>query len=576
VITEETYIKRNGKVPMKQNIIRQLAKNFIGQYLSNPSKSTVIARKGEDATAVEMYNIALEYVQNINYSKKLDTRNLEELLLSGAPIQKMGYKYISKRDCYDVYYHNVNPDRIFFNSDISDVRGDDLNFIGEIIDISLDELLSSFARTKQDEEILRTIYRGSIQDDISYLGYGLKWENQQVIDFFTPRHADKCRVFETWYLKSDWRVYAHDYADGTYSIVDYTLKEIETINRKRIADGTRFGIATEDIPLIEATLKKEQFWCIKYLTPTAYCLREMETPYAHQEHPYVLGLYPLVNGEVWGFVEDIIDQQRGINRMVTMLDFIIATSAKNTLMVPETCLGRHTPEDFAREYRRIGGIIVYVPDPSGQMPREIEGASSSVGIKETLSLYLQFIEEISGVHGAIQGQNPGSGTPASRYAMEAQNATLNSLDLMHFYTDFKQERDMKLIKLIKQFYTEKRYLAVAGKNYSKEARIWNPQRVKNIECEVITTQGADTPSYRQLIDDTLMKLLEIGGIDVEMYLENTTQPFAIKILESIKRRKEEMAQGQAGQLPPEVMAEAQQQADPKTLQMMRQAVGRVV
>jgi hypothetical protein len=65
-------------------------------------------------------------------------------------------------------------------------------------------------------------------------------------------------------------------------------------------------------------------------------------------------------------------------------------------------------------------------------------------------------------------------------------------------------------------------------------------------------------------------------IDASNNLENTTQPFAIKILESIKRRKEEMAQGQAGQLPPEVMAEAQQQADPKTLQMMRQAVGRVV
>jgi hypothetical protein len=47
--TEENYIKSQGKVPMKQNIIRQLIKNLLGQYRLNPTKSIVIPRNSDDS-----------------------------------------------------------------------------------------------------------------------------------------------------------------------------------------------------------------------------------------------------------------------------------------------------------------------------------------------------------------------------------------------------------------------------------------------------------------------------------------------------------------------------------------------
>ena len=49
-ITEEDYIKDQGKVPLKQNIIRQIVKNLIGQYRSNPTKTQVIARSRDDGS----------------------------------------------------------------------------------------------------------------------------------------------------------------------------------------------------------------------------------------------------------------------------------------------------------------------------------------------------------------------------------------------------------------------------------------------------------------------------------------------------------------------------------------------
>lgn len=53
---------------------------------------------------------------------------------------------------------------------------------------------------------------------------------------------------------------------------------------------------------------------------------------------------------------------------------------------------------------------------------------------------------------------------------------------------------------------------------------------------------SDTPVYRQMIDDTLFKLLELQVIDGKMFLENTALPFADKILDGISKKQEEIAE----------------------------------
>ena len=573
-ITEEQHIKNQGRIPLKQNMIRQLVKNIIGQYRSNPSKTMVIARKNDDKLAVEMFNLAIEYVHHINLGQELNARTLEELLLSGMVIRKIGYKYMKERDIFDVSYHNVVPDRVFFNTDITDPRMTELRMCGEIIDIDLDELITSFAKTKEDEERIMDLYQGWFQKQAMPNNYGLSSNTNKVGSFLTPTQTDKCRLYEIWYLKSDWRVWAHDYADATYSIVDYTIEEIGNINYQRIQRGLQLGIPQQNIPLIDAELKKEQFWCVKYLTPTGHCLRELETPYKHQEHPYVIAAYPLVNGEVWGFVEDIIDQQRTINRLISLLDFVISASAKGVLMIPDECLGDHTPEEFAEEWTKANGVIVYKPSKSGKAPEQISANSSNIGINELLSIEMNLIQEISGVHGANQGAAPTAGTPSSLYAQQAQNGMINNTDILQFFATFNQRADMKVLKLISQYYDEPRYIAVSGSDYSSEAKKWNPEITKHIETEVTTTQGVNTPAFKQMIDDTLIKLLEMQQIDAEMFLENSSMPFASKILASIQKRKEEMQQGQAGQLDPNLVNQVNQQADPRAMGMINQAVGK--
>ena len=574
-ITEETYLMNQGKVALKQNQIRQLVKNLIGQYRSNPSKSIVVARVRDDAQATEQLTNALQCAEQNNMLSELDARLFEEFAISGAVVQKVGYKYFKERNLEDLYIENINTNRIFFNSDVADIRLTDLRLIGEIIDTTVDDIVTNFAKSTADEKKIRDLYAGIVSKD--YLShYGLDPTNLDYMDFFNPRDTNKARLFEVWKLRGDWRVYAHDPMDGSYNIVPFTLKDIATQNRERINIGTEQGIPEEEIPLIEAEEKYEQFWYVKYITPYGHCLYEGETPYKHEEHPYAIILYPLLDGEVWGFIEDIIDQQRYINRLIIMMDFIMSASAKGVLMIPEDVIpDGMTPKDFAQEWVRFNGVITYVPSTKhSQIPQQISANSTNIGFNEMISLQMNLLQEISGVHSAIQGKQAMSGTPASLYAQEAQNASLNTLDYMQTFQHFKQRRDTKALKIIAQFYQDKRYLAVSGKTVNEDTKLYDPDIVRNIDFDVVVAQGMDTPVYRQLIDDTLMKLLEGQLIDLEMFLEHTSLPFADKLLEAVKQRKQLAEEGTLpGQMPEELLTQVNENVNPRAMALAKQSIG---
>ena len=100
------------------------------------------------------------------------------------------------------------------------------------------------------------------------------------------------------------------------------------------------------------------------------------SPFTHQSHPYVLAVMPMVDGEFRSYISDLIDMQRYVNRLITMIDFIMGNSAKGVLMLPEDCIPEgYSVEDFAHEYVKANGIIVYRPNNRGLAPTQITNNS---------------------------------------------------------------------------------------------------------------------------------------------------------------------------------------------------------
>jgi hypothetical protein len=553
-ITESELIMRNGKVPLKQNIIGQLANSFLGQYRSNPSKPIVITRTRDRQKEGEMMSAALEALLQANMADDLDVQSVNEFITSGFPIQKLIWGYDNTRDRKDILFRNPNINNIFFNTDLADIRGKDLTIIGERIECYLEDIIATFAKTKDQEKDIREIYATTFHEDIYSPGAQGK-ERYDNVSFLYPSELNKVMLFEIWRLEGRWMNSVHDWADATDTTTDLTDKELQSENDKRLKIGLSQGMNEEEIPLLEWEPIFERVWRVKYLSPWGHCFAEMDSPYLHQEHPYVFHAYPLLNGEIWGFLSEFIDQQRYINRLISLWDFVISASVKGLLMMPLEMVPKDvSPEEFAAEYRKFNGVLFYVSKPGVERPHQLAANSTNVGVQEMLSLQLKLINDISGIQGAMQGQQPHSGTPASMYALQSQNSSINVLDKMKHFDSFIQKRNFKTLKLMKQFYTEPRYSSIVGSSYDEEAKWFDPARIKDLEFDTTISKGKDAPAFRMMMDDLLLQLLQGQYIDVEMYLQNTSAPFADKLLEQIKQRKEMAMQGQnPGQIPPELM-----------------------
>lgn len=541
-VTEDTYIRDQGKLPLKQNIIRPLAKSLEGLYRSEKGKSIVISRKPKQAELEKMMSNTLQAVLQVNNMKEVDARTFDLYLLSGLPIQRIGYDFIDKYKRFDVKINYIDPQYIFFNTDIKDIRLNDLRRIGQLHDVTMDELFVNFAKSEKDKEFLRKLYSGTLRDELLST-YGLSADRGAALDFFVPDEPHKCRVIEVWEKKAVDIIEYWDKAAGEEGVWERSLNDLIQINEMRIKKFIAEGIPEDKWLLIEYTQSTGFKWFYKYLTPFGHVLREGETPYKHGMHPFVMYPYPLINGEVWGPLEDIIDQQKYINRLITLWDFIMGTSAKNTLVLDEKSLNGQSPEQIGAAYRQVGGVIVLdYQGGKNKPPEELGGRMPNLGITELIGMQIKWMQDISGVQPAMQGQTGNSGTPASKYAMEIQQTTLNNRDLMESFASFRKDRDMKVLHTFIQYYKDKRYLAISGKDNSQ---LYDPELIEDIsDFDITIGQSMDSPTYKGWIDEMLKEFVINGLIDMEMFLTHSNLPFADALLEDIRNRREQMSQGQ--------------------------------
>ncbi|AHF12193.1 hypothetical protein BARVI_04680 [Barnesiella viscericola DSM 18177] len=545
VMSEEEYIRQQGKVPLKNNLIRQMVKSVLGQFRNNQTQPVCVARDREEQNLGELMSAAVQYAYQHNRLQELDSRTMEEFLISGICFQKIGYGF--RRGKSDVWVDEVNPNRIFFNA-MEDSRHWDCTLIGELHDMPIAEVISRFSFGSRERAVqLRQIYTEADNDTVRHNFENLTTRAIDRLDFYMPSSPDLCRVIEVWKLESQEILNCHDFRSGEYYNLPVSEAEaVEKENKARRQAARQAGIPDEAVALIETEWGVTQTWRYRFFSPLGDLLDEGDTPYWHGEHPYVFKLYPLIDGEVHAFVEDVIDQQRYINRLITMIDFIMGSSAKGVLLFPEDQIpDGMTIDDIADEWTKYNGIILFRPRPGSPMPQQIAVNATQVGAYEMLSLQMRLFEDISGVHGAMQGKAAPAGTPSSLYSQQIQYSSTNLLDLFESFKTFREDRDIKIMKTIQQFYTDSRYRTIAGNSCGKDASTYTPEEVRNTEFDLSIAETLSTPALRMASNEFLMELFRGGKISLEMLLQNGAFPFADKLLQSLKQSQTEQMQAQA-------------------------------
>ena len=572
-MTEEEYIKRQGNVPLKNNLIRRLVKSVLGVYRSQSKEPTCTARDRDEQKLGETMSTILQCNMQLNRMTEVYARTMEEFLISGFIVHRKSYGWRNgKEDCWTDY---VQPNNFFIDNNMRDFRGWDVSVLGEIHDIAFGQLCEQFASSPEDYRRLRDIYKWAARKDyIASYAERFGYSRLENYDFLFTSEPGRCRVIEVWRKEQKPRYRCHDYQNGDIFKIDVEdyQKCVVAVNDERIEMAKSVGMPEEEVPLVKATWFIDDYWYFYYLSPFGDILKEGETPYEHDSHPYVFKAYPFIDGEIHSFVADVIDQQRYTNRLITLYDWIMRASAKGVLLMPEDCLPDGVSiDDIAESWAEFNGVIVYRPSKNGRVPEQVANNSTNIGIAELLNMQLKFFEDISGVTGALQGKPGFSGESAAHFQQQTQNATTTLLDLLECFSGFVVDGAYKDVKNIQQFYDSKRVFNIAGRSGAQIE--YDPKKIRDVEFDLSITESTTTPAYRHLANDILMQLWQAQAISVEQLLEHGDFPFADELLQSIKSQKEQLEQGKMPDgLSPELMAQVQQGANMQAVNKLNNAM----
>ncbi len=372
-VSEGRLIEDQGRQPLTNNLIRRLVKTIVGRY------RTLCTDKGR-------YDLS-DTVTAVNELPELDSRLLEEFLISGVAVQRVAPDI--RPSGAAVWVDNVSP-RAFFTGEFADPRGNDVELVGMMHDMSPAQLMARFGGdSPARRQKLAAIYS---RDDIAT--QGLTATDTQAADFLSPAVAGKCRVIELWTL---------DAVAG---------------------DTSAFR------------------WQCRWLAPTGDVLAQYPSPWAHGRHPFIFRFYPYTDGEVHPFVEDVIDQQKYINRLIMLIDRMMGASAKGVLLFPLDQKTRDvTWREICQRWSAADGVIP-ITGKGAMLPQQVSGNGADAGAHRLLELELKLFEDVSGVSDAMLGRATSGNGGAGLYESQIQNSTAALADIFDTFNAFTARRDV--------------------------------------------------------------------------------------------------------------------------------------
>ncbi len=380
-MTEHDYIVSEGNIPLQNNLIRRIMRNVLGVFRSQ------LKERMEEWDA-EMVSYA-----QANSLPELFARTLEEFLISGLAVHR---KWMGERNGKSsLWTDHVSPESFFFDGSCRDMRGWDVQMLGQIHDVTPGEWCDAFVRTRADHESMLARLRSAGTRGL--------------------------RVVEVWRHERRPRRLVHDTLRGRVVVID---DEKWVADRRLHKFPSRWFIA--------------DVWRFYFIDMEGTILRQGDSPYA-SGHPFVFKAYPFIDGEIHSFVNDIIDQQRYANRLITLYDWVMRASAKGVLLIPEGSVDADSLQDVADQWGKFNGVIVYRPKPGMPDPKQVSANTANIGIGELLSIQLKMLEDVSGVNGALQGNVAGSSVSGTLYSLQTQNSLTALSDLLETFFSFIAE-----------------------------------------------------------------------------------------------------------------------------------------
>ena len=536
--------KRTGGVALQNNHLIKIVHSLSGLYSKQSTEPVCFARSPNCDKKADVMTNALQANWQNNMMPDILVSEMEEMLYGGMSVVMEEWTTINGVE--DAYTFVIEPSHFYFESAGIDPLHRDVELIGHFEDYSLGALAARFARSKYDYKQLEYIYAPYIARQQSILPNGQQTDKLKD-PYWDVSDRDMCRVYHVWTKEHKLRYRCKDIMDfdqPLYRIEPEQLPLVTAENEARLAQAEAAGMAREDVPLIEYTPVFDTYWHYQALAPGGLILEEYDSPYEHGSHPYTFKIYEYINGDVIPYMSPVIDQQRYINRLVTLFDIVIQASAKGITMIPKSCVPNNMSEaEFARSIRETGNFIFYDDKDGRSMnkPEVVVSNTNMTGITDMLQLQLGFIPDITSVSEALQGKTAKSGTSASRYALESQNSTTSVSALLLKFGSFEQQVAEKKMQVIHQYYREGN-ISVMRSNGMSEVTKYDPVEVQDVKFGVRILMSPDNPVFRMAMNDLVSQMWQAGAVDAAQMLQMSYLPASSTVRKQLEQAMAAMQQ----------------------------------
>lgn len=591
-IDEEEEIRDQGRIPWVMNRVRPAFRHLKGMFRQSRAELTVFPVDGDDEQTATEIGEALKSVNREEQSHILDADGFGEHAQGAFSIRKATEAWDDEADRFTIADDFVHPCAFFMSRGAADRRLKKLRIIGELHDVAPEEAIAEFCKTPADEVALREVYARSTDLGRSFMEVWDKttgFDRVDNFDFMVPQDLSTWRIIESWELCGGWREHVYDPStNARLTIEEWAIalgaEEGEPVSvelvRQLVGLENQARAVTPDPatgepqPPLVVERKPALWWDFCFLSPTGHVLAQAETPYWHKKHPYSVSLNDFTDGEVFGFLLDLLDPQRQINRLFSQIDALITTSAKGLWAIPRELIPEGmTPASFAKEWTETGNILFYQAEDLAQYGgpaaiKHIQGQSVPASLFQMLTLQDQYVEKTTGMTAATTGAEPQSGTAASLYRQMVEQAATGVADLLESYQEMRQAHEKKKVQLIAQFFDQVRPVrsgpGVLG------VTIYNPESVRSLDWDVAIGEVANTATLRMLFEQDAKDFLTAGYLTFPQYLTISSHPRARALLALIQQTNPLM---QAGMDPATVdgIVQAAAQGDPAAIALLQQA-----
>ena len=302
-----------------------------------------------------------------------------------------------------------------------------------------------------------------------------------------------------------------------------------------------------EIPLVGEKYKRREYRQLFYCGTVE--LEEGPLPTDGFTFQPITGIRDRNNGIWYGFVRDMLDPQRWINKFFSSMADVVASQAKGGLMAETDAF---TSKERAVEDWNDPRAIVWMKPGGLAKTRERTASGIPAGFSQLLEFTVGSLPHVAGVNLEFLGlagreQAGVLETQRKQAAISTLSEFFNALRL------YRKQQGRVLVRFIDEYISDGRLIRVVGKKDSQYIPLMRQQGT--LEYDIVVDEAPDSPDQKGRTWEALMQILPTASKmgfpippDVIEYA-----PFPQALIQDWQK----FAQGEAG-LPPEMKERMQQ------------------